>query len=82
MRRSRVAEEVDKHHFLFAIEGGTDLQRLAVGAVWIERQLFDILGRPEATSVLVRGVYGLICHLLQVGGEGLILCQGLGALDA
>ena len=25
------AEKVDEHHFLFAIEGGTDLQRLVIG---------------------------------------------------
>ena len=29
------AEEVDEHHFLFAVEGGADLQCLVVRAVWI-----------------------------------------------
>jgi len=74
MRRSRVAEEVDKHHFLFAIEGGTDLQRLAVGAVRIKEHLLDTLGRLEAASVPVRGVHPFVRHLLQVSGEGLVLC--------
>ena len=29
------AEKVDEHHFLFAVEGGADLQCLVVRAVWI-----------------------------------------------
>ena len=30
------AEKVDEHHFLFAVEGGVDLQRLVVGAVRVD----------------------------------------------
>ena len=30
------AEEVDEHHFLFAVEGSADLQRLAVGGLRVE----------------------------------------------
>ena len=30
------AEKIDEHHFLFAVEGGADLQRFAVGGVRIE----------------------------------------------
>src|SRR6185312_3845126 len=29
-------EEVDEHHFLFAVEGSTDLQCLAVGGLWVK----------------------------------------------
>ena len=30
------AEKVDEHHFLFAVEGGADLQRLVVGMARVE----------------------------------------------
>src|SRR6185436_18942068 len=33
------AEKVDEHHFLFAVEGGADLQRLVVGAIRVEGHL-------------------------------------------
>src|SRR6185295_13637016 len=35
------AEKVDEHHFLFAVEGGADLQRLVVGTIRIEGHLLD-----------------------------------------
>src|SRR6185369_6220835 len=34
-------EKVDEHHFLFAIEGSADLQRLAVAGLWVKG---DVLG--------------------------------------
>src|SRR6185437_9608340 len=30
------AEKVDEHHFLFAVEGSADLQRHAVGGLWVK----------------------------------------------
>ena len=44
-------EKVDEHHFLFAVEGGTDLQRLVVGVVRVEGHLLDTLGGFEAARV-------------------------------
>ena len=38
------AEKIDEHHFLFTVEGGADLQRLVVGAAWVEGHLLDTLG--------------------------------------
>ena len=35
------AEKVDEHGFLFAVEGGTDPQRSAVGAVGVDRDELD-----------------------------------------
>ena len=29
------AEKVNEHHFLFAVESSADLQRLAVGGLWV-----------------------------------------------
>ena len=71
-----------RHLFLFAVEGSAELQCLAVGAVQIKEHLLDTLDRLETACVSVSGVHGLVRHLLQVGSEGFILCQGLGALDA
>ena len=64
------AEKVDEHHFLFAVEGGTDLQCLFVGASRVEGHLLDTLGGLEASRVSVRGVQGLACHLVDCGCEG------------
>ena len=66
-------EKVDEHHFLFAIEGGAELQRLVVRVIWVEGHLLDTLGGFEAARVSVRGVQGLACHLVEGGYEGLIL---------
>ena len=74
-------EEVDKHHFLFAVEGGADLQRLVVGVIRVEGHLLDTLGGFEAALVLVRGVQGLTCHLVEGGCEGLVLRLSLRVLD-
>ena len=41
------AEEVDEHHFLFVVEGSADLQRLAVGGLWVKG---DVLGTLGATA--------------------------------
>src|SRR6185312_13167840 len=38
------AEKIDEHHFLFAVEGGADLQRLVVGVARVKGQLLDALG--------------------------------------
>ena len=76
------AEKVDEHHFLFAVEGGADLQRLVVGAIRIEGHLLDTLGKLEAARVSVHGVQGLACHFVEGGYEGLVLCLSFRALDA
>ena len=70
------AEKVDEHHFLFVVEGGADLQRLAVGGLRVEGFVLGTLGRLEAARMSLCGVHGFVRHLLQVGGEGLVLCQG------
>ena len=75
------AEKVDEHHFLFAVEGGADLQRLVVGAIRVEGHLLDTLGGFEAARVSVRGVQGLSCHFVEGGCEGLVLCLILRVLD-
>ena len=67
------AEKVDEHHFLFAVEGGADLQRLVVGVIWVEGHLLDTFGGFEAARVPVRGVQGLAFHLVETGCEGLVL---------
>ena len=48
------AEEVDEHHFLFAVEGGTDLQRLVVGMARVEGHLLDTLCGFEAPGMSVQ----------------------------
>ena len=53
------AEKLDEHHFLFAVEGGADLQRLVVVLARVEGHLLDTLGGFEAPGVPVRGVRGL-----------------------
>ena len=50
------AEKVDEHHFLFAVEGGANLQRLVVGVIRVEGHLLDTFGGFEAARVPVRGV--------------------------
>ena len=76
------AEKVDEHHFLLAVEGGADLQRLVVGVAWVEGHLLDILGGFEASRVSVRGDQGLDYHFVECGCEGLILCLSLRVLNA
>jgi hypothetical protein len=66
------AEEVDEHHFLFRIEGGTDPQHLALGGSRVEGHLFGLLGGLEAGGVLGGGVEVLIDQLLQVRYERFI----------
>ena len=75
------AEKVDEHHFLFAVEGGADLQRLVVGAIRVEGHLLDTFGGFEAACVPVRGIQGLACHLVQSGCEGLVLRLSLRVLN-
>src|SRR6185312_13198172 len=58
-------EKVDEHHFLFAIEGGADLQRLVVGVSRVKGHLLDTLGWFKAARVSVRGVQGLACYLVE-----------------
>ena len=76
------AEKVDDHHFLFAVEGGADLQRLVVGAIRVEGHLLDTLGGFEASRVSVHGVQGLARHFVEGGCEGLVLRLSLRVLDA
>ena len=76
------AEKVDEHHFLFAVEGGADLQRLVVGVIRVEGHLLDTLGGFEAPGVSVRGVQGLARHFVEGGCEGHILRLSLRALNA
>ena len=75
-------EKIDEHHFLFTVEDGTDLQRLVVGAAWVEGHLLDTLGGFEAPGVSVLGVQGLACHFLEGGCEGLVLHLSFRALNA
>ena len=75
-------EKVDEHHFLFAVEGGADLQRLVVGVIRVEGHLLDTLGGFEAAHVPVRGVQSLACRLVEGGREGLVLRLSLRALNA
>ena len=58
------AEEVDEHHFLFAVEGGADLQRLAVGVDRVEGDVLGTLGRLQGACVPLPGVHGLVRHVL------------------
>src|SRR6185295_19185455 len=41
------AEKVDEHHFLSAVEGNTDHQRLAVGGLRVEGNVLGAIGRLE-----------------------------------
>ena len=76
------AEKVDEHHFLFAVEGGADLQRLVVGVIRVEGHLLDTLGGLKAAHVPVHGVQCLACHLVEGGCKGLVLRLSLRVLDA
>ena len=76
------AEKIDEHHFLFTVEGGADLQRLVVGAAWVEGYLLDTLGGFKAPGASVRRVQGLACHFVEGGSEGLILRLSFRALNA
>ena len=58
------AEKVDEHHFLFAVEGSADLQRLAVGGLWVEGDILGTLRGLEVAHVPLLGVHGLLGHSL------------------
>jgi len=58
------AEKVDEHHFLFDVEGSADLQRLAVGGLWVEGDVLGTLGRLEVARMPLLGVHGVLGHLL------------------
>ena len=75
-------EEVNEHHFLFAVEGSADLQCLAIGGLRVEGNVLGALGRLEGARVPLLGVHGLLGHSLQLRGEGFVECQSLGVLDA
>ena len=75
------AKKVDEHHFLFTVEGGTDLQRLVVGLARVEGHHLDTPGWLEAACVSVRGVHGFACHLVEGGCEGLVIRLSFSALD-
>ena len=57
-------EEVDEHHFLFAVEGSADLQRLAVGGLWVKGDVLGTLGGLEVARLPLLGVHGLLSHSL------------------
>ena len=75
------AEKIDEHHFLLAVEGGADLQRLVIVLAWVKGHLLDALGGFEAPSVSVHGVQGLACHFVEGGCEGLVLRLSFRALN-
>ena len=58
------AEKIDEHHFLFAVEGGADLQCLVVVVARVKGHLLDTLGGFEASYMSVRGVQGLAYHFV------------------
>jgi hypothetical protein len=60
------AEEVDEHHFLFRVEGGTDPQHLALGGSRVEGHLFGLLSSLETVGVFGGGVEVLVDQLLQI----------------
>ena len=76
------AEKVDEHHFLFAVEGCADLQRLAIRCLRVDEDVLGTLGRLDGAHVPLLGVHGLLGHSLQLRGEGFVECQSLGVLDA
>jgi hypothetical protein len=76
------AEKVDEHHFLSVVEGGADLQPLVVGLAWVKGHHLDTLGWLETACMSVRGVQGFARHLVEGGGDGLVLCLSFSALDA
>ena len=76
------AEEIDKHHFLFVVEGGADLQRLVVGVARVEGYLLDTLGGFEALGMSMRGIQGLARHFVEGGCEGLVFRLSFRALNA
>jgi hypothetical protein len=59
-------KEVDEHHFLFQVKGGTDPQRLALGGGRVAGHLLCFLGGLEIARVLGGGVRALVGQLLQV----------------
>ena len=76
------AKKVDEHHFLFVVEGGADLQRLVVRLARVEGHHLDTLGWLETACMSVHGVQGFAHHLVEGGGEGLVLCLSFSVLDA
>ena len=57
-------EKAGEHHFLFAVEGSADLQRLAVGGLWVEGNVLGTLDRLEVACMPLLGVHGLLGHPL------------------
>jgi len=53
-------EKVDEHGFLFGVEVGADRQHLAVGVLWVERDLLRAFRWFEAARMTLglRGLYG------------------------
>src|SRR6185312_13206086 len=50
-------EKVDEYHFLFAVEGNTDLQRFAVGGLWVKGDALGAFGRLEVARMPLLGVH-------------------------
>ena len=75
------AEEVDEHGFLFAVEGGADPQRSAVGAVGVDRDELDGFCGLESPGAAL-GVGYFATELVEVDDECLGLHDSLGVLDA
>jgi hypothetical protein len=76
------AKEVDEHHFLFRVEGGTNPQRLALGGSRDEGHPFGLLGSLEAAGVLSGGVKVLVDQLLLVRHERFVQRYSLRVLHA
>ena len=74
-------EKVDKHGFLFAVEGGADPQRLAIGAVGVDRDELDGLYGLKSPGTAL-GVRHFATELVEVDDEGLGLHDSLGVLNA
>ena len=62
------AEKVDEHHFLFAVEGGADLQRPPLGILGVEGYVFGAFSSLEGARALLRRILGQLGHLLQLCG--------------
>ena len=75
------AEKVDEHGFLFAVEGGANPQRSAVGAGGVDRDELDGLYGLESPGTTL-GVGHFATELVEVDDEGLGLHDSLGVLNA
>jgi hypothetical protein len=75
-------EKVNKHHFLFRVEGRADPQHFALGGNGVEVHFLGLLGSLKAASRLGGGVGALIGQLLHVCDKRLVKCESLNVLNA